>query len=164
MEHEKNTPFNVKILKEGEYTRLYVTHKSFKGRIKKRIGNNDSENLNALRYQLMNELNIHFVDRSIQLNEVISYVENFISVKIKGTASIFDYFQEFLEFKQASINSMTERKLTKSTLASYETAKRVFEAYLIKKHISPYMDSINENVLNSFYFNLTGSRWKKRSY
>ena len=38
MDKKNNKPFEVNLLKEKEYFRLYVTHNSFKGRIRKRLG------------------------------------------------------------------------------------------------------------------------------
>jgi hypothetical protein len=45
-------PFNVSLLQEGNYQRLYITHPFLKGRFKKRIGNGRHEDLEKIRFHL----------------------------------------------------------------------------------------------------------------
>jgi len=42
-------PFNVNLLHEGNYHRLYITHPFLKGRFKKRIGNGKPETLEKIK-------------------------------------------------------------------------------------------------------------------
>ena len=45
-------PFEVKLQKENEQFRLHVTHPKFKGRIRKRLGDRDVQDLESIAFNL----------------------------------------------------------------------------------------------------------------
>ncbi|MBN1414847.1 MAG: tyrosine-type recombinase/integrase [Bacteroidales bacterium] len=148
--------FQVKILHEGNYYRLYVTHPSFKGRVKKRIGNDSQGNVENIGFHLRHELENHFTENDITFEAITSFVENYISLRVKFNASIFTYFDDFIGHKMKVVNKWTKNRLVKPTLTSYATAKRLFEEYLTKKRINPYPALINREVLDNFYYYIDG--------
>ena len=86
-------PFNVGLLQEGNYHRLYITHPFLKGRFKKRIGNGKPENLEKIRFHLKYELEKHFETSEITREAVNDFINSFISLQVKYTASIFYVFR-----------------------------------------------------------------------
>ena len=151
MKKHLKSKFKVQIIQEGEYYRFYITNSDVKGRIKKRVGNLNYEDLNALRYQLQHELNLNYSDAEVSNGTIMPFIDKFINIKIKGKADIFDYFDDFMDFKRKAINNLTEHKLTRSTIKSYETVKEIFEAFLKKKNIAPYPSNIDKQVLDNFF-------------
>jgi integrase len=149
--------FHVNILKEGDYFRLYITcPTSFKGRIKKRVGNDNPDELEQITFHLKYELENYFSTNDISKEKVAAFVDNFVSLKVKFNASIFDYFPEFIESKKKTINRNTKNRLVKPTLTSYESAKKFFEGYLKKKRIAPHPAMINKEILDNFYYYIDG--------
>lgn len=151
-----NKPFDVKLIKENQYYRLYVTHPKFKGRIRKRMGDRDFQDLETIAFTIKYDLGKHFTNADITKSEVESFIDNYIAMNVKCTASIFDYNDEFLEYKKEKVNNKTKTRLTKSTLSGYRTALKYFEEFLMKKRISPHPTLITETVLNNFYTYIPG--------
>ncbi len=152
-----NKPFDVKLIKENQYYRLYVTHPNFKGRIRKRMGDRAFDDLENISFSIKYELGRHFLNSEITKSDVEAYIDNFVAMNVKCTASIFDYKDEFLELKTGRVNKKTKNRLTKSTLSGYRTALKYFEEFLLKKRIAPHPAQITERVLNDFYSSVTGT-------
>ena len=150
-------PFNVNLLQEGNYHRLYITHPFLKGRFKKRIGNGKPENLEKIQFHLKYELEKHFATSEMTREAVNDFIDSFISLQVKYTASIFMYFEEFIQDKQESTNKKTHNKLAKSTLTAYYKSKDYFENYLSKKKISAHPALITKKVLDNFYHHVPGN-------
>jgi site-specific recombinase XerD len=157
MEKKNNTPFEVKLLNEKNYHRLYITHASFKGRIRKRLGDRKLEDLQSIAFNLKFELGKHFLQGEITKEEVESYIDSYVSLNVKCTASIFDYQEDFLSFKRDKINKKLRKQLSKSTVSSYITALKYFEKYLVKEKISSHPSQITEAVMDKFYTFMKGS-------
>ena len=151
MEKKNNKPFEVNLLKEKEYFRLYVKHTSFKGRIRKRLGDKPFEELESIAFNIKYDLGRYFMNREITKEEVEAYLDNYVSMNIKCNASIFDYKEDFLENKSERFNKKTKCSLSKSTLSGYRTALKYFEEYLTKKKISQHPSEITEMVMNNYY-------------
>ena len=149
-------PFQIKIVHEGDYNRLYITHPNFKGRIKKHIGKNSSEDADKILYHLKYELESHFAKSDLTMDAVTNFIDNYVALRVKFNASIFDYFDDFIESKKKTFNKRTKGKLVKSTVTSYISAKNYFEKFLIKKRIAPHPSSINRQVLDDFYVYIEG--------
>jgi hypothetical protein len=143
-------PFKVNLLQEGNYHRLYITHPYLKGRFKKRIGNGKPEYLEKIMFHLKYELEKHFETSEITREAVNEFINDFISLQVKCTASIFMYFEEFIQDKQESTNNKTHNKLAKSTLTAYYKSKEYFENYLSRKKMSAHPAMITKKVLENF--------------
>lgn len=157
MEKKINKPFNVKLQAEKDYYRLYVTHSSFKGRVRKRLGDRPYEDLETIAFNLKFELGKHFSSQNITKEEVESFIDNYVSMNVKCSASIFEYKDDFIGYKEGLTNKKIRKKLSKSTVSGYKTALKYFEEYLIKKRISPHPSQITETVLNNYYDFIKGS-------
>src|SRR5664280_1577737 len=144
MDKNNNKPFEVYLLKEKEYFRLYVTHTSFKGRIRKRLGDKSYEELENISFNLKYELNKHFLHKEINRDVVESFIDDFVSMNVKCNASIFDYKADFLSFKRDTTNKKTKKKLSRSTISGYMTALKYFESYMVKEKISSHPSQITE--------------------
>jgi site-specific recombinase XerD len=151
-----NKPFDVKFIKEKQYYRLYVTHPKFKGRIRKRMGDREFDDFENIAFSIKYELGKHFNNYDIIKSDVESFIDNYIAMNVKCTASIFDYNEEFIESKREKVNNKTKIRLTKSTISGYRTALKYFEEFLRKKKITPHPSQINETVLNNFYSFISG--------
>jgi site-specific recombinase XerD len=151
-----NKLFDVKLNLEGDYNRLYITHPSFKGRIRKRLGNKASNDMESIAYNIKFEIAKHFKTGDFDKKDVEGYIDRYIAMNIKNSASIFDYSAEFLEVKKETTNRNTHKKLSKSTLSGYRTALKYFEEYLCKHGIQPHPSQITETVLDNFYYYITG--------
>jgi len=156
MEKSNIPPFNVTLLEEGNYHRLYITHPFLKGRFKKRIGSRNPEDLEKIRFHLKYDLENHFETSEITREAVDNFIDNFISMQVKYTGSIFNYFEEFIQEKQGNTNKKTKKKLAKSTITAYHKSKEYFENYLVKKKISAHPAMINKKVLDDFYYYVPG--------
>lgn len=151
------SPFNVNLLHEGNYYRLYIIHPFLKGRFKKRIGNGKPEDLEKIQFHLKYELENHFETNEITREAVDAFLNNFISLQVKHTASIFMYFEEFIQSKSDTTNKKTKKRLAKSTLTAYYKSKEYFEAYLATKKVSAHPTMINKKVLDDFYYFVPGN-------
>jgi len=151
-----NKPFEVKLIKESQYYRLYVTHPNIKGRIRKRMGDRAFGDLENIAFSIKYELGRHFLNGEITKSDVEAFIDNYVAMNVKYTASIFDYNNEFLDAKIGRVNKKTKNRLTKSTISGYRTALKYFEEFLIKKRIAPHPSQITENVLNNFYSYING--------
>ena len=152
MNKSNNPPFNVNLLHEGNYYRLYITHPYLKGRFKKRIGNGKPEDLQKILFHLKYDLENHFETCELSREAVDEFLNNFISLQVKYSASMFMYFEEFIQAKRDSTNNKTKSRLAKSTLTAYYKSKEYFEAYLLKKKISAHPAMISKKVLDDFYY------------
>ncbi len=152
-----NKPFDVKLIKENQYFRIYITHPNFTGRIRKRLGDRSYDDLENIKFSIRYDIGKHFSNTEINKSDVEAYIDNYIAMNVKGTASFFDYKHEFLESKIGRVNKKTKSRLTKSTVSGYRTALKYFEEYLIKKRITPHPSQINETVLNDFYSYVNGN-------
>jgi len=152
----QNKPFNVKLQQEGNYFRFYITHPNFKGRIRKRLGDRQFENLEDISFNIRYELGKHFQTQDINKNDVENFIDNYISMNVNCTASIFEYKNDFLNYKKERINKKTKSGITNSTLSGYRTAFKYFEAYLIKNRISSHPSQISSAVLDNFYKYIEG--------
>ena len=144
-------PFEIALTLEGGYYRLNITHPEFKGRIRKRIGNGNQERHETLISHLKVELENHFIEIQISKEAVDSFVNYYIDMFYKKTASIFDFFPEFLKSKQETFNEKTEKFLTKASLRTYERATNTFKKYLASKNIKPYPGNISKDVLDGYF-------------
>lgn len=151
MEKKNDKPFDVKLLAEKNYYRLYVTHSKFKGRIRKRLGDRPYEDLENVAFNLKYELGKNFLYRDITKEEVESFIDNYISMNVKCNASIIDYKQDFLDHKSEKTNKKIRKKLSNSTISGYRTALKYFEEFLGKKKILPHPSQITETVLDDYY-------------
>ncbi len=152
-----NNSFNFTITNEGGYPRLYVTHPEFKGRIKKRIGKSSVIADQSFIYQLKFDFDRHFSKNEITKQAVSNFVDQYVSLKIKGNASIFDFFDEFVELKKETKNKLTKKLIVSTTITAYKTAKESFEDFLLKKKIPPHPNCINDKLLNDYYYSLSVS-------
>ncbi len=152
-----NKPFEVKLQKENEQFRLHVTHPKFKGRIRKRLGDRDVQDLESIAFNLKYDLGKQFNGSEVNKIEVEAFIDNFVAMNVKCTASIFDYKEEFLKRLSEKLNKKTKLHLSKSTLSGYRTSLKYFEEYIIKKRIPAHPSQITESVLNGFYTYIPGS-------
>ncbi len=144
-------PFEVKLQQEGNYYRLYVTHPNFIGRIRKRLGDKQYDDLENIAFNIRFELGRHFQSHDINKVDVETFIDKYVSMNVKCDASIFDYSAEFLASKSAKVNNRTKSRLSKSTLSGYRTALKYFEEYLCKNKISPPPSQISGAVLDNYY-------------
>ena len=149
-------PFQVKVQQENRYYRLYVTHGNFKGRIRKRLGDKQYEDLENIAFNIRFELGKYFQSHDINKDDVEIFIDKYVSMNIKCDASIFDFSAEFLASKSAKVNNRTKSKLSKSTLSGYRTAIKYFEEYLRKSKISPHPSQISGAVLDNYYTSIPG--------
>lgn len=149
-------PFQVKVQQENSYYRWYVTHANFKGRIRKRLGDKQFEDLENIAFNIRYELGKYFQSHDINKDAVETLIDKYVSMNVRCDASIFDYTAEFLASKTAKVNNKTKKKLTKSTLSGYRTAIKYFEEYLTKNKISPHPSQISGVVLDNFYTYIKG--------
>ncbi|NLD49141.1 MAG: tyrosine-type recombinase/integrase [Clostridiaceae bacterium] len=149
-------PFEVKLQKENEYLRLHVTHPKFKGRIRKRLGDRDVQDLESIAFNLKYELGKQFNGSEINKSEVEAFIDNFVAMNVKGTASIFDYKEDFLRKLSEKFNKKTKKHLSKSTLSAYRTSLKYFEEFIRKRKIPAHPSQITESVLNDFYTHIPG--------
>ncbi len=156
MDRQISGQFQVKALQEGNYNRLYVTHPAYKGRIKKRIHTDITDDKDVIANRLKCELETYFIDKDITSEAVAEITENFVSRKLRVSDSMFNYFDDFLEWKKTAVNKRTKGRLVKSTITSYKSAKRLFEEYLSGKGIKPCPQLINQEVLDNFYYHVKG--------
>jgi len=152
-----NKPFDVKLIKENQYYRLYVTHPNFKGRIRKRLCDRIYEDLENIMFSIKYELGKKFTSGEIMKSEVESFIDNYIGMNVKQTASVFDYKEDFLKSKEETLNKKTRRTISYSTLSGYRTALKYFENFLIKKGHSSHPTQINKKILDSYYNYISGS-------
>lgn len=152
-----NKPFDVKLIKENQYYRLYVTHPNFKGRIRKRLGDRSYEDLENIMFSIKYELGKQFISGEIIKSEVESFIDNYIGMNVKQTASVFDYKEDFLKSKEETLNKKTRRTISYSTLSGYRTALKYFENFLINKGHSSHPTQINKKILDSYYNYISGS-------
>lgn len=150
-------PFEVKLVQEDQYYRIYVTHPNFKGRIRKRLGNKSYDTLENISFTIRYELNKHFDNGNFTKTDVESFIDNHIALNVKRTSSIFDYKDDFLKAKADRFNKKTKKAITNSTLSSHRTTLKYFESFLIRKRITPHPSQITESVLNDYYSYITGS-------
>ena len=156
MDKQTIKPFEVKLQQESKYYRLYVTHVNFKGRIRKRLGDRQYDDLENIAFNIRFELGKHFQSHDINKQEVETFIDKYVSMNVKCDASIFDYSSEFLANKSAKMNNKTKKGLSKSTLSGYRTALKYFEEYLCKNKISPHPSQISGAVLDNYYSYIKG--------
>lgn len=156
MEQFNEKPFEIKLIKEKQYYRLYVTHPNFKGRIRKRLGGRSYAVLENIGFTLRYELGKHFTGSNYKKSEVESFIDNFIALNVKCTASIFEYKEGFLKTKREQLNERTQKRTSLSTISSYMTALMYFEEFLKIEKIAPHPSQITKSVLNNFYLYLSG--------
>ncbi|MBN1187004.1 MAG: phage integrase SAM-like domain-containing protein [Bacteroidales bacterium] len=152
----KSKHFEVKLRKDDQYFRLYVTHPNFKGRIRKRMGDRSFSDLENYAFTIRYELGKHFTDNNFTKYDVEAFIDNYVDMNVKRTASIFDYKEDFIKSKKERVNKKTRNTLSKSTISGYNTALKYFEEFLIKKRITTHPSQISEAVLNNFYRYITG--------
>lgn len=149
-------PFQVKLQQENSYYRMCITHPNFKGRIRKRLGDKQYEDLENIAFNIRFELGKHFQSHEISKQDVEAFIEKYVSMNVRCDASIFDYSAEFLASKTAKVNNKTKKNLCKSILSGYRTALKYFEEYLTKNKISPHPAQISGAVLDNFYTYIPG--------
>lgn len=93
----------------------------------------------------------YFTGIEISKEAVDSFVNYYVDMYYKRTASIFDYFPEFLKSKQDTYNEKTEKFLTKASLLTYERTNTYFQKYLASKRIKPYPANISKDVLDGYF-------------
>ena len=146
-----NSLFKVEFNKEAGYNRLYVSCGVFKGRIRRHVGKNMDTDLDTIKYHLKYELEQHFQSNPINRKSAEFFIDQYVSMRIRGDGNIFDHFDRFMEFKKNTTNERTNKKLVKSTVTSYRTAKNHFERFLIESNTKPILSKINKQVLDDFY-------------
>jgi len=152
-----NKPFDVKLIKDNQYYRLHATHPNFTGRIRKRMGDRAFSDLENIAFSIKYEIGRHFLNVEINKSDVEAFIDNYVAMNVKCTASIFDYNNEFLDSKIGRVNKKTKSRLTKSTVSGYRTALKYFEEFLMKKRIAPHPSQITERVLNDYYSYINGT-------
>jgi len=157
MKYLNSNRFVVKLRYENNYHRVHITHPSFKGRIRKRLGNHTAIEADNIALNIRYELGREFENKEITEQAVEAFITNYISMKVKMNASMFEYVDEFLNYKVNSFNKKTKKNLSKSTLSGYRTALKYFEEYFNKHRIKPHPSNINEETLNGFYNYCSGS-------
>lgn len=88
--------------------------------------------------------------------KVEAFIDNFVAMNVKGTASIFDYKEDFLRKLSEKFNKKTKKHLSKSTLSAYRTSLKYFEEFIRKRKIPAHPSQITESVLNDFYTHIPG--------
>lgn len=126
------TPFEITINLEGGYYRLNITHPEYRGRTRKRIGNGGKEMHDTLLSHLKVELEKHFTGNEISKEAVDSFVNYYVDMYYKKSASIFDYFPEFLNMKRKTYNENTGKFLTRASLLTYERTCAYFQKYMTR--------------------------------
>jgi site-specific recombinase XerD len=147
--------FNVKIVKEGDYNRVYVSHPSFKGRIKKHIGYGNKPDFENQVYNLTNELENYFKDEKVTFEATKVFIDQYVGIHIKGNISIFSFADEFSNYKLNKRNSRTHKTLVKATLNSYRLSVEYFYDFFVKKNIKSYPSAVTKDVLDNFFYNLS---------
>lgn len=145
------TPFKIEFNNEAGYNRLSISCAEFKGRIRKHVGKKPDAELETIKYHLKYELEQHFQSNPVSKEAVEFYIDQYVSMRIRGDGNIFDYFERFMEFKRNTTNERTNKKLVKSTVTSYRTAKNHFEKFLAQRKTKPILSKINKQVLDDFY-------------
>lgn len=145
------TTFKIEFTNEAGYKRLSISCKEFKGRIRRHIGKNPDVDVETLKFHLKYELELHFQTTPISKETVEFFIDQYISMRIKGNGNIFDHFDRFIEFKSNTTNERTNKKLVSPTITSYRTAKNHFEKFLTKEKLKPIPSKINKQVLDDFY-------------
>lgn len=145
------TPFKIEFNNEAGYNRLSISCAEFKGRIRKHVGKKLDAELETIKYHLKYELEQHFQSNRISKETVEFYIDQYVSMRIRGDGNIFDYFDRFIKYKSNTTNDRTNKKLVKQTVTSYRTAKNHFEKFLIHSKTKPILSKINKQVLDDFY-------------
>jgi integrase len=156
MGQTNNKRFSIKLHYENNYYRLHVTHPDFIGRIRKRLGEKGLDEAENTTLNIRYELGRHFDNTEFNKSDVESFIDNYIGMNVKCTASIFDFNEDFLESKKGKVNNKTKKMLTKSTVTGYATALKYFEDYLKKKRIAPHPSQITDSILDNFYTFVNG--------
>ena len=125
--------FGIKLRFENNYYRVHITHPDFKGRIRKRLGEKNYEDAENKAANIRYEITKQFENQEVTMKAAEDFVENYIALNIKKTASIFDYKEEFIKKKISTKNKHTKNPLANSTVSGYRTAIQYFEDYFKKK-------------------------------
>lgn len=157
MGQKKDKKFVTKLHFENNYYRIHVTHPDFKGRVRKRLGEKNFQDAENIVLDIRYDLGKKFENMEVTKEAVEDFVENYIALNIKKTASIFDYTNEFIESKRRQSNKYTKDSLTKSTISGYRTALKYFHEYFIKNRIPQHPSYINDETLNGYYRFIPGS-------
>jgi hypothetical protein len=112
--------FTVKIMSDRSYSRLYVTHESITGRVRKRIINLSGQDREAIIFGLREELTKHFNGSPANQSDIKHFVDHYISLKVNRTTSLFEYFDEFIHSKEEKTNKKTRKKIGNPTITSYK--------------------------------------------
>jgi hypothetical protein len=162
MRKNGRTNFSVKLNLENGYYRIHITHPSFKGRIRKRLGDKILEDAEESSMSIRYELNRNFEGHDITKQEIEDYVEKYISLNVKRNGSFFDYMDDYLAFKKESTNKRTKRNIQSSTLTSIETAIKYYKDFFEDRGIPPQPSQVTESNLNRFYEYLKGKSHNTR--
>ena len=149
--------FGIKLRFENNYYRIHITHPNFRGRIRKRLGEKNYEDAEDKAANIRYEIIKQFENQDVIKKAVEDFVDNYIALNIKKTASIFDYKEEFIKKKMTTKNKHTKNPLANSTVSGYRTAIQYFEDYFIKKRIPQHPSYITDEVLNGYYDFVPGS-------
>jgi integrase len=149
--------FKIVVQQENSYFRIHITHPDFTGRVRKRLGVKSQDDADNTALNIRFELGRHFEKHEVTKEAVEDFVENYISLNVKKTASIFDYKEEFIESKKKANNKYTKNSLSPSTISGYRTALQYFEEYFINNRIPQHPSYITDETLNGFYRSVEGS-------
>ena len=89
--------FGIKLRFENNYYRIHITHPNFRGRIRKRLGEKNYEDAEDKAANIRYEIIKQFENQDVIKKAVEDFVDNYIALNIKKTASIFDYKEEFIK-------------------------------------------------------------------
>ncbi len=153
--------FNVKLIPEGNYNRVYVTHSDFKGRIKKHLGHGTTKQFENIVYNLKNELENYFKKKTVIKTGVKAFIDQYVGIHVKGNITIFVFFDEFITKKRKTKNGKTFKPLVSATLNSYMYSIEYFKEYLNESGIKPYPSIINKEMLDNFFYHLDYSHNSK---
>lgn len=149
-------PFQVTLIEEGIYNRLYIKHPTFKGRIRIHLGVLPKDELENIQFHLKYDLENYFTENEISKEGVQEFVNQYVAMQVKNKASVFTFFNDFISYKKESKNKRTKKDLVKNTITSYITAGDYFQKYLEKERLTGHPSEINESVLDNFYYFVKG--------
>lgn len=92
MGQKNDKKFVTKLHFENNYYRIHVTHPDFKGRVRKRLGEKNFQDAESIVLDIRYDLGKKFENVDVTKEAVEDFVENYIALNIKKTASIFDLF------------------------------------------------------------------------
>ena len=75
-------PFQVTLIEEGIYNRLYIKHPTFKGRIRIHLGVRPKDELENIQFHLKYDLENHFTENEISKEGVQEFVNQYVAMQV----------------------------------------------------------------------------------